>query len=162
MDSVISRQPGRGHRPTKPLSCQRHHRSLIVELVASSPGHTTGDHRRRHGTHASAPFSQRKLIQLINKAGGQAIITDASAAKIKVRNRKTPRKGIWPPRQTGWLLPCRQGARDSQHARLTFPRWKPTKTLFPVTRIGRGAMSGPFLISASWFQLINDAGGKLS
>ena len=49
----ISRHPGHGFNP---LPCQRHHRSLIVELVASSPGHTTGDHRRRHGTHASAPL----------------------------------------------------------------------------------------------------------
>ena len=29
-----------------------------------------------------------------NRAGGQAIMTDASAAKIKVRNQRTPRKGI--------------------------------------------------------------------
>ena len=54
-----------------PFPANGTYRSLIVELVASSPGHTTGDHRRRHGTHASAPFSQRKLIQPINDAGGK-------------------------------------------------------------------------------------------
>lgn len=56
----ISRHPGRG---LNPLPCQRHHRSLIVELVASSPGHTTGDHRRRHGTHARPLSDQRKQAE---------------------------------------------------------------------------------------------------
>ena len=73
------------------------HRSLIVELVASSPGHTTGDHRRRHGTHASAPFrSAQAGSSQNNRAGGHAIIADASAAKTKVRNHRTPQKGSDP------------------------------------------------------------------
>ena len=58
----ISRHPGHGFNP---LPCQRHHRSLLVELVASSPGHTTGDHRRRHDQQ-SAPASlsdQRKQAE---------------------------------------------------------------------------------------------------
>ena len=37
-------------------------------------------------------------FQPTNDAGGQAIIADASAAKKKVRNHRTPRKGIRPPR----------------------------------------------------------------
>jgi hypothetical protein len=54
--SRISRHPGHRASSNEAPFPANGTRSFTVELVASSPCHPTGDHRRRHGTHASAPL----------------------------------------------------------------------------------------------------------
>ena len=92
--SLISRHPGRG---LNTLPCQRHHRSLIVESVASSPCHPTGDHRRRHDHHSAPALLEMGLVDIgLILVLGVILGADASDAHVIPLGPSPP--PFWPAR----------------------------------------------------------------
>lgn len=94
MNSVISRHPGRGLNtpslPTAPPLLDSRVSCFVPRSYGRGPPPTAWHSCLGPLQSAQAGSSQ------INRAGGQAIIADASAAKTKVRNHRTPQKGSDP------------------------------------------------------------------